>query len=123
MPQSTRSGRYLKGSNVRRFFWFDQKIMRIIKGYQAIRNYHTFIQFSSRCMPLILFQPTLVCFASVLLYIGKSLNYTLDYSRSPIFNLQLQNRITHAIQLYKPSKFGLRVVSKAVLYFKKLKKF
>jgi hypothetical protein len=30
----------------------------------------------------------------------------VNYYKSPIFNLQLQNRITETIQLSKPGKFG-----------------
>ena len=42
---------------------------------------------------------------------------TSNYRTSPIFNLQLQNRITQAIQLLIPGKFGPWVDSKVVLYF------
>jgi len=42
---------------------------------------------------------------------------------SSIFNLQLWNRVTNTLQLSKPDKFGPRLVSKAVFYFRKVPKF
>ena len=47
----------------------------------------------------------------------------LNYHKSPIFNLQLQNQTTYAIQLSKRAIFALQVVLKVVcIFLKKIKK-
>ena len=54
---------------------------------------------------------------------GKVHFLTLNSRRSSIFNLQLRNRLRNTLQLSKPDKFGPRLVSKAVFYFREAPKF
>ena len=54
---------------------------------------------------------------------GKVHFPTLNSRWSSIFNLQLWNQSRNTLQLLKPDKFGPRLVSKAVFYFRETPKF